>query len=96
MYFSDVPENGTVMRANLNGSGSEIVLTVPAPYNFIRSIALDVVHKKMYLSLYDEVNGYKGRAIARTNIDGTGFEILYEKTGDTAEEVSGGIALFLP
>jgi hypothetical protein len=55
-----------------------------------------VAHKKLYLSLIDEDNGYKGRAIARLNMDGTEFEILFEKTGATAEEVAGGLALFLP
>jgi hypothetical protein len=96
MYFSDVPGNYTVKRANLDGSGLETVLTIPAPYRFCRSLVLDVARKKMYLSLYDEGNSYKGRAIARANMDGSGFEILSQISGNTASEVNGGIALFLP
>jgi len=96
LYFSDVPGNGTVMRANLDGSEPETIFTIPAPYRVCRSIVLNLLHKKIYLSLYDGDNDYKGRAIARSNMDGTEFEILYEITGDTQEEVSGGIALFLP
>ena len=49
----------------------------------------------MYLSLYDEDNAYRGRAIARLNMnDGSNFEILYEITGISESEVSGSMALF--
>jgi uncharacterized repeat protein (TIGR01451 family) len=96
MYFSDVPGNYTVKRANLDGTGLETLLTIPTPYRFCRSLVLDVARKKMYLSLYDEDNSYRRRAIARANMDGTGFEILYQTTGNTAEQVSGDMALFLP
>lgn len=96
MYFSNVPGNYMVMRANLDGSGVETIFTIPAPYTFCRAIVLNAAQRKLYLSLYNESIGNRGRAIARLNLDGTGFEILYEATADTAEEVSGGIALFLP
>ncbi len=96
MYYSNAPGNLAIMRANLDGSGLEKVQTIPAPFTFCRSITLDVAAKKMYLSLYDETIGYHGRALARANMDGTGFEILYEMYGDTAESVFGGMVLYLP
>ena len=95
LYFSDIPGNGTIMRANFDGSELETVFSIPSPYNFCRALVLDQFHGKIYLSLYDESGGYKGRLIARLNTDGTEFEMLYEITGNTAEEVSGGIALAL-
>ena len=60
-------------------------------------MALDVVHKKIYLNLTtDGGDDYKGKAIARANLDGSGFEILHTLTGNTTSEVSGYLALFLP
>jgi hypothetical protein len=96
LYFSDIPGNGTIMRANMDGSDLETVFSVPPPYQFCRTIALDVAHQRIYLSLFDEGNDYKGRAIARVNMDGTEFEVLYEATGNTGDEVRGGMALYLP
>ncbi len=93
MYFSDVPGNYTIKRANLDGSGVETILALPEPYRFCRSIVLDVAHQKMYLSLYNEDNGYTGRAIARTNLDGSQFEILQIVTGNTQSDVHGGLTL---
>jgi hypothetical protein len=99
MYFSDVYDSRlgegsySVYRANLDGSGLETVLAIPAPFRYCRSVVLDVVHQKMYMNLINPDNGNKGRAIARSNMDGTGFEILYQITGVTEQEVAGGIAL---
>ncbi len=95
MYFSNLPGNTTIMRANLDGSGLETIFTVPAPYSACRAIALDLVEHKIYLNLYDESRDWKARAISRVNFDGTGYEILYEVTGDSGDAVSGGIGLFL-
>ena len=96
MYFSDVPGNYTVKRANLDGSAVETLLTIPAPYRHCASVVLDIEDKKMYLNLVNEDNGYKGKAIARANLDGSGFEVLHTLAGNTAEEVLGNMALFLP
>jgi hypothetical protein len=96
MYYSDVPGNYTILRAYLDGSEAETILTIPQPYRFCRTIVLDVEHQKMYLSLYDEASEYTHRAIARANMDGTGYEILIEFSGDTGESVSGGMVLYLP
>jgi hypothetical protein len=97
MYFSDQPANGTIMRANLDGSGVEQVFAIPAPYRFCRSMALDSTRGKLYLFLLDEDSGYTGRAIARLNTDGTEFEMLFFSiAGTTEEEVAGDLALFLP
>jgi len=100
MYFSDVPDepaSNTVKRANLDGSAVETLLTLPAPYRLCTSMALDVEHQKMYLNLStDGGDGYKGKAIARANMDGSGFEILHTLVGNTENEVHGLLALFLP
>ena len=98
IYYSDVPGNYTVKRANLDGSNSETILTIPAPYRFCTLIVLDVANKKMYMSLSSDAdNGFKDRAIARANmVDGSEFEILYQISGNTEEEVVGGIALLFP
>ena len=96
MYFSDVPGNTTIMRANLDGSDLETIFSAPAPYSACRAIALDLAGQKIYLSLYDISRDWKARAISRVNLDGTGYEILYEVTGDSGDAVSGGIGLFLP
>ncbi len=96
MYFSDVPGDNTVRRANLDGSQEEALFSVPAPYGFIKSMDLDVAHQKIYLSLFNVGSGYTRRAIARANMDGTGYEILYSTEGNGEVAVSGGLALFLP
>ncbi len=96
MYYSDVPGNGTIMRANMDGTGIETLFSIPAPYQACRAIALDLAHQKIYLSLYDEDHDWKARAIARANLDGSEYEILHEMTGITGDELSGGIGLFLP
>jgi uncharacterized membrane protein YhaH (DUF805 family) len=93
IYFSDVPGNGTIMRANMDGSGLETLFQVPAPYQFCRAIALDPANNDMYLSLYDESRDYKARAIARSKMDGTEFRILHETTGRSGDDLSGGIGL---
>lgn len=96
MFYSDLAGNSTVMRANLDGTGAEAVLLVPPPYNYVRSIVLDEAGQKMYLSLLDEANGYRGRAIARANLDGSGFEILSTFVGDTPQSVGGDLAIYFP
>jgi DNA-binding beta-propeller fold protein YncE len=96
MYFSNLPGNATIMRANLDGSDLETIFRVPAPYSACRASALDLSEHKIYLSLYDESRDWKARAISRVNLDGTGYEILYEVTGDSGDALSGGIGLFLP
>ena len=100
MYFSDVPDepaSNTVKRASLDGSVVETLLTLPAPYRLCTSMALDVEHQKMYLNLStDGGDDYKGKAIARANMDGSGFEFLHTVAGNTESEVHGLMALLLP
>ncbi len=95
MYYSDVPGNGTIIRANLDGTKPETLFRVPEPYIFCRAIALDMTNQKIYLSLYDETT-WMQRAIARSNLDGSNFEVLFQITGKTGDDVSGGIGLFIP
>jgi hypothetical protein len=74
----------------------ETVLTLPLPYRWCQSIVLDVGHYKMYMYLIDQDNGYRGRAIARANMDGSGFEILYQIYGNTLIEAAGGFSMYFP
>jgi len=96
MYFTDYPGDYTIKRANLDGSEVDTILELPEPYRFCRTIVLDVTHKKMYLSLYNNGSPIDRRAIARANLDGSGYEILAQVIGTSEDEVSGGIALYLP
>ena len=72
------------------------ILTIPAPYRFCRTISLDVAHQKIYFSLLDVDNGFKSRAVAWANLDGTEYEILFEKTADRQEDVAGDSVLYMP
>ncbi len=96
IYFSDVPGEGTIKRANLDGSNPETLLNVPEPYGTASSIHLDVDNGKVYLNLYDEHTIYRDRAIARMNMDGSEFEILHTMTGDDWLDIDGGLTLFFP
>jgi hypothetical protein len=84
------------MRTNMDETGIETLFSIPAPYQACRAIALDLAHQKIYLSLYDEDREWKTRAITRSNLDGTSYEILFETLGCSGDAVSGGIGLFLP
>jgi hypothetical protein len=95
LYFSELPGDYTIKRANLDGSNVETLLTIPPPYQYCRTMALDLPNHKMYLSLFSTENS-GWRAIARANTDGTGFEILYQILGNSASEASGGMALLTP
>lgn len=92
MYFSDEPGNGTIKRANLDGSNVQTILTLSSPYNFCKFITLDVPHNKIYMYLFSEAGGYANRVIARANLDGTSYEVLREESTSTSGH---GIALFL-
>jgi hypothetical protein len=96
MYFSDYPGDYTIKRANLDGSRVETLLTLPEPYRFCKIMVLDVPHRKMYLSLYNNGSPSEKRAIARANLDGSDYEILAQLIGTNGDEVAGGIALYLP
>lgn len=93
IYFSDGPPDGPIMRANLNGSGRQTVLTTPAEYNFCAQIELDVPGNTMYLYL-SSTNNWKKRVIARADLDGSNFTIL--KVMDSTINDGWGMALFLP
>lgn len=84
IYFSDDPNNSTIYRCNLDGSGLETVLTIPAPYVFCVTLKLDVANNKMYMCLIDNFVTWENRAIARANLDGSDCEILraYSGTGE--------------
>jgi hypothetical protein len=96
MYFTDYPGDYTIKRANLDGSAVKTLLTLPEPYRFCKIMVLDVPHRKMYLSLYNNGSPSDKRAIARANLDGSDYEILAQLIGTNGDEVTGGIALYLP
>lgn len=96
MYYTDYPGDYTIKRANLDGSAVETLLTLPEPYRFCKIMVLDVPHRKMYLSLYNNGSPSDKRAIARANLDGSDYEILAQLIGTNGDEVAGGIALYLP
>ena len=56
-------------------------MTVPAPYVFCISLKLDVANNKMYLCLINDYVSWEYRAVARANLDGSGYEILREYSG---------------
>jgi hypothetical protein len=95
MYFSDVPVNRVIKRANLDGSGVETILTLSAPYDFCRTLAIDLPNQKIYLSLLSDSNS-TWRAIARANLDGSNFEILYEFSGNSNTDMVGGMTILTP
>lgn len=95
MYFSDVPDNRAIKRANLDGSSVETILTLAAPYDFCKALALDLSSQKIYLKLYNS-DGNFWMAIARANLDGSNFEILYQVLGNSASEVAGGMTIVTP
>ena len=81
LYFSDLPGNATIKRANLDGTGVETIKTLEPPYEYCRFFLLDPTGTQLYVYLTSETSDYRNRAIARMNVDGTDFEILREVTG---------------
>jgi hypothetical protein len=78
LYFSDIPGNGTIWSAKLDGSALKTIQTLPSPYTFCRSVFVDAAYHKLYYLMHTENNEHVGMAIARSNTDGTEFEILHE------------------
>jgi hypothetical protein len=91
LYFSDRPGDGTIKRARLDGSGEQPILNLPVPYSYCIRIAVDVPGKKLYLYLTNSGSNWRNRAIARSSLDGSNFEILTEI--QDVGEGAGGIAL---
>lgn len=85
MYFSDEngisnppPNSGNLIkRANLDGTNIETIFQLNnTRYDYCRTMHLDPVNGKLYMSLLDVETGFRDRAIASMNVDGSGFEIL--------------------
>jgi hypothetical protein len=94
IYYSDVPGNGTIKRANIDGTKVEVLFRLSEPYIFCRALTLDLKHQKIYFTLMDEKTWLK-MAIARSNLDGSEFEILFETIGNPGDD-AGGVGLFFP
>jgi hypothetical protein len=98
VYFTDLEAESMrfveIKRANLDGTDSRTILKLPhLPYNYCTELALDLACKKMYLSLTagvlpDGTAKWEDRAIGRANLDGSDFEILWQKPG-----IGGGVGL---
>ena len=91
IYFSDIPDKKTIKRANLDGSNVETILTLPEGYIFSRSMALDEDTGKIFIYIYEDETNIGKQAIARFNLDGSGFEIIREI--QTNGNVQGGLAV---
>ncbi|MDW8318227.1 MAG: DUF1349 domain-containing protein [Anaerolineae bacterium] len=102
LYFSDWENDRVRGEATIKWAAMEpnafkhTLYTVRGPYNFCRHLHLDLKNRKIYLNLYNLANNYQDRAIARLNMDGTGFEILYTIHGGSEYQTHGAIALFIP
>jgi DNA-binding beta-propeller fold protein YncE len=72
---SDTASSGRILRANLDGSGVEVVVSSPEPAFKPGSIALDTAGGKVYWT--DSVLG----KVRRANLDGTGMEDLFDSGG---------------
>ncbi len=82
LYYTDTPGNCTIKRANLDGSNVESLLTISdKKYNHCWRMEIDRQAGKLYLSMEDE-DYANHQTIARVNLDGSGFEILYQATYD--------------
>lgn len=91
IYFSDIPAENTIKRANLDGSNVETILTLPEGYIFSQSIALDESTGKIFIYLFEDERNIGKQAIARFNLDGSEFEIIREIQANGT--VQGGLAV---
>jgi hypothetical protein len=91
MYYSDFPGDNTIKRADLTGSDVEVLLRLPDAYVYVRNIAVDHENSKLYFYLYENVENTKNHAIAKANLDGSAFEIVYEI--QSRYQMQGGLAL---
>jgi hypothetical protein len=86
IYYSDNLGEETIKRSNMDGSGVETVMTMPAAYSAYQSIEfeLDVPGNKIYMYICSNANNWQDRAIARAALDGSNFEILksFHDTGE--------------
>lgn len=90
MYYSDFPGDNTIKRANLNGSGVEMLFRIPAEYGFVRNIAVDTANQQLYFYLYEHHDA-KVHAIARSQQEGSDFEVIYK--AKSGIQMMGGLAL---
>jgi len=78
LYFTDLPGNCTLKRANLDGTQAENLPTIPNNFSYhCWNLAIDNTAGKLYLLMGDQ--DYSGvMTIARMNLDGSSFEQLFE------------------
>ncbi len=91
MYYSDFPGDNTIERADLTGSDVEVLLRLPDTYGYVRNIAVDHQNSKLYFYLYENFENTKNHAIAKVNLDGSAFELVYEI--QSRYQMQGGLAL---
>lgn len=84
IYFSDIPTNATIKRANLDGTQIETLPSIPNKSSYhCWKMAVDNQSGKLYLLLGDQK--YSGTmTIVRMNLDGSEFEIMFE-TNETRD-----------
>jgi DNA-binding beta-propeller fold protein YncE len=71
---SDTATSGRIVRANLDGTGQEDLISSPEPSFKPTSIALDKPHSKIYWT--DSVTA----KVRRANLDGTGVEDIFDSS----------------
>lgn len=100
LYYTDgddTTHSVTLNRANLDGSSPQVLLALPPPYEFVRTIHLDLPRNKIYYLLLDHrAPAPFDRAVGRSNLDGTGFEIVRELPDSTYGPVEGMALLVAP
>ncbi len=92
LYFTDEPGEGTVKRANLDGTGVITIQSLKAPHGVCIYITLDVPANKIYYYLAEN-DSWKDKTIARSSMNGADFEILTKIKADTE---GWGIAVYTP
>lgn len=104
IYFTDGDGSHQLIqikRCNLDGSSPVLLLTLQPPYQRCLNIEVDAVGGKIYLyldggALAGGGNNFNSRAIARANLDGTDFEILWQMSDLPGGGGSTGLDIVYP
>ncbi len=67
-----------VWWANLDGTGAEVLFTIPAPQDTVGEIALDLTHAKLYWMADESGTPLEDQQIWQANLDGTGAVVLLD------------------
>lgn len=79
LIYSDRPGDGTIKSVSLDGSNVQTLMTLPESYKVCNKIVVDPDGTHMYLYVASSSREYSRRAIARADLDGSGFKVLTER-----------------